>query len=94
MLRVLGCSLRRGGCWGDGRRMDCVTWLKKTLQMKALQVEILLQQFVGDLTPEEIKQRCKCVRQGLNLEQYFCDDKLLFEVEFIPGELKWQFRGG
>jgi len=74
--------------------MDCVTWLKKTLQMKALQVEILLQQFVGDLTPEEIKQRCKCVRQGLNLEQYFCDDKLLFEVEFIPGELKWQFRGG
>ncbi len=75
-----------------GANAGCI--LRKALDKKASQVEMLLQQFVEDWTPEEIKQRCWCVTHGLNLEQYFCDDKLLFEIEFIPGELRWNFRKG
>lgn len=61
--------------------------------MKMERVERLLENLIGMMSPEAIRSRARIViYPGGNLERYYCDDKLLFEVEFIPKELKWVFR--
>ena len=65
----------------------------KYLNMKIERVEWLLENEIGMMSPEAIRQRVRCViYPDGNLERYYCDDKLLFEVELIPKDLKWVFR--
>jgi len=61
---------------------------------KAIEVE--LEKFVGDLSTEDVKNRCKrvsCVG-SLNVERWYLDDQLLFETEkkYAGNVLKWEIR--
>lgn len=73
---------------------------KETLKRKFEEVERLLGSFIRELSESEIHQRCKRITSidNPNLEQYFLDDQLLFEVEFVLGEIgessRWEFRIG
>lgn len=59
-------------------------------------LETRLEKFVGGLSEEEIKTRCKRVSHlgSLNIERWYLDDQLLFETEITYADdvYKWEIR--